>query len=177
MSIYGTGYSKFKGADAGVHNLNYTLLKPEWQIPQVIEHTSILTGKVTWVTLSGDKSRFTVIVNLWKEGSVASQQTALDALLLHNHTLVKFMPHQTYGSYILETDGLTEADFYITTMKPFYLKNSPPLLQDRVLIVFESVVPTLLPGVVTGFLVNEAGDYLVDEDGDKLIIESVGAGL
>ena len=171
MSIFGTGYSKFKGADAGVHNLNYTLLKPEWNIPQLVEHVSILTGKTNFIKIANDKSRFTVIVNLWKEGNVAAQQAALGLLLVHNHTLVKFMPHQTFGAYMLETDGLTEADYYITTMKPFYLKNSPPLLQDRLLIVFESINPTLLPGVVTGFLVDEDPDYLIDEEGDKLIGE------
>ncbi len=171
MSIYGTGYSKFKGADSGVHSLNHSLLKPEWQIPQVIKHTSILTGKVNFIKISSDKSRFTVIVNLWKAGSVAQQQTALDLLLVHNHTLVKFMPHRTLDTYIFETDGQTEADFYITTMKPFYLKNSPPLLKDRLLIVFESISPTLLPLVSVGFLVDEGGDYLIDEGGGKLIQE------
>ena len=80
------------------------------------------------------------------------------------------MPHEDHGDY-LTTDSTNEADFYISMMKPFYVKNNPPALQDRLFIRFESLGSIFMPDVVPPFLADEDEDYLADEDGNKLIKE------
>ena len=168
MAVYGTSYGKFKSGITVV-DMNHCNIIPEWQLPQVIKHVSIINGKPNFIKITSDKSRFSFIINLWK---YAVPATSLTDFLTYNHTSVKLMPHQDFGTYLLEIDGVTEADFYITKMRPFYLKNRPPLLQDKLLIIFESINPTLMPGITPGFLWDESEDFLVDEEGDKLIKES-----
>ena len=166
MAIYGTSFSKFKSGITEV-DLNHSTIRPNWRIPQVIEHKSILTGAIHYIQVAGDKASFDVICNIWKN---AVPKTTMQTLLGYNHTAVKFMPHEDDGNY-LTTDGTTEADFYISIMRPFYVKNSPPILQDRLFIRFESLGSIFMPLATQSFLWDESEDFLVDEEDDKLIKE------
>jgi len=164
MSIFGTSNSKFKSGVTEVE-LQYSTIRPQWLIPQTIEHRSIMNGKINIIKIANDKARFEVVVNLWK---YAVPKTSAQDILTYNHDTVKFMPHEDSGEYITE-DGINEADFFISEMRMFYVRNRPPVLQDRLLIVFESLTSIVLPKIVPVFLVDEAGDFLVDEAGEKLL--------
>ena len=175
-----TSLTMFQGADTlickvdnvsvvEVVNLNFSTIKPNWKIPQVIRHKSILTGVVNYVQVAGDKAVFDVVCNIWKN---AVPKTTMQTILAHNHSTVKFMPHEDEGNY-LTTDGTAEADFYISIMKPSGVKDKPPILQDKLFIRFESLGQIVMPLVTVGFLVDEGGDFLIDEEGDKLIKEII----
>lgn len=166
MAIYGESYSKFKSGVTEV-DLRYSIIKPVWKIPQVIEHRSILTGKINYIQVAQDKAMFDVVCNIWKN---TVPKTTMQTLLAYNHTIVKFMPHEDEGNY-LTTDGATEADFYISIMRPFNIKDKPPILNDRLFIRFESLGSIFMPAGIIRYLVDEDGDFLVDESGDKLIKE------
>ena len=167
MSIFGTTYCIFKSGITE-YDVRYSIIKPTWRVPQIKEHVSIVNGTTNFIKLSEDKMRFTIIANVWK---MASPTVWMPAALGLNHGTFKFMPHENHGEYIKETDGVTEADFYITEMKPFYLNTEPPALQDRLLVKIESLGGTsMLEGVVK-YLVDEGDQFLVDESGDKLVGE------
>ena len=119
------------------------------------------------LNLLNDKAMFDVICHIWKN---AVPKTTMQALLRYNHNTVKFMPHEDEGNY-LTTDGTSEADFYISIMRPFGIKDKPPILQDKLFIRFESLGPIFMPLATQLFLVDEGSDFLVDEEGDKLIKE------
>lgn len=164
MSIFGLTNSKFKSGVTEVE-LKYSIIRPQWQIPQLIEHKSILNGRINFIKVSNDKARFEVVVNLWK---YAVPKTAVQDILTYNKDTVKFMPHEDFGEYIT-SDGIAEADFFISAMILFYVRNRPPILQDRLLVVFESLTSVVMPQTVPQFLVDEGGQFLVDEDDNKLL--------
>lgn len=168
MSIFGESYSKMKSGETEV-DLQYSIIRPTWTIPNIIKHQSILTKKKRFIKVSGDSASFQVVCNIWKNGDAAAVMTDL---LSYNHGTVKFMPHEDDGNYIYETDGATEADFYIISMIPYYVKNQPPMLEDRLQITFISLKAITLPTLTPGFLVDGDGDYFVDGSGNKLIIKT-----
>jgi len=136
--VWGNSYSKFKSVNVNpgtVVSLGYSLLQPTWTEPQVLENVSILTGTSDFIKLSNDLGQFDVVSNIWKNGLSAA--TVMNNLLAYNHDVVNFMPHQDSGVYI-KADGGGDAEFFIILMQPFYLQNSPPLLQDRLLVRFVS---------------------------------------
>ena len=65
MAIYGISHRKFKSGVTEV-DLNYSIIRPNWKIPQIIKHKSILTRKINYIQVVGDKASFDVICNIWK---------------------------------------------------------------------------------------------------------------
>lgn len=171
MAVFGTSYPKY--FSSGEVELEHSILIPTWRIPNQIKHRSIVNGAVNYVSLGGDKMAFDVIINIWKYGNAAAQKAKMQALLADNKEIVSFMPHEDSGEYIKQVDGTFNAGFKITVVRPFYLRARPPVLQDKLLMRFESTDPTLMPLQEVGFLWDENEDFLVDEDGDKLIKEII----
>lgn len=166
MSVYGVSYSKFKKVSTEV-DLKFSVIKHNWRIPQVISHKSILNGLSHSIKVADDKASYDVVCNIWKNGS---PKVVMQDLLSYNHDTVKFMPHEDEGNY-LTSNGTDEADFYISIMKPFYVKSKPPMLEDRLFVRFESLGEIFMPTATQSFLVDGDGDYFIDGSGNKLIIK------
>ena len=124
MSIFGTGYSKFKGSNATVISLNHNIIIPSWGEANLIKNESVLTRKAAFTKLSEDFGSFEVVVNINKQ-TVPS--TYLPTVIAYNHDTVNFMPHQTSATYI-QAAAAGDAEFYIESMTPFYLSDDPPIL-------------------------------------------------
>ena len=132
MSIFGTGYSKFKGSDAVVISLNHNNIVPSWGEAKLIKNESVFTRKSAFTKLSEDFGSFEVDVNIKEQASPAAYMIIL---IGYNHDTVNFMPHQTSGVYVQAAAG-GDAEFYIESMTPYYLSDDPPILHDYVKIRF-----------------------------------------
>ncbi len=132
MSIFGTGYSKFKGSNTTVISLRHNIIIPSWGEAKLIKNESVFTKKAAFTKLSEDFGSFEVIVNIDEQASPATYMTAIIA---YNHDTVNFMPHQTSSTYV-QADGGGDAEFYIESMTPFYLSDDPPILYNYLRIRF-----------------------------------------
>ena len=137
MSLWGESYSKFKASDATVVELNYSVIRPNWNTPKTIRNTSILSGTTTFSQLADDFSSFEVIVHLHKEVDAA---TKFNEIIAYNHDTVNFMPHEDSGNYVQGSGG--DAEFFIAEMQPYYINDDPPIAKTMLKIVFVSLEPT-----------------------------------
>lgn len=98
--IFGIGSPKFKGTgtpDSNVVTLSNSVINPTWDIPRVLEHQSVISGKKNYITL-GDYASFVVTMNLFKYGTPT---TTFNTIMSYFHQLVTFFPH---------VDGVTSGD-------------------------------------------------------------------
>ena len=135
MSVFGTTNSRFKSSTAVVVDLDYSVIEPNWAVPQLVENISVVNKASTFIKIADDFAEFVVTVNIWKNGS---PEDVMNGILQWNHDIVNFMPHEDSATYVQQVGG-GDASFYITEMTPFYIKNEPPVLQDMLLLRFKSL--------------------------------------
>lgn len=168
MAIWGESYPKIKKADDTEITLGHSIIRPTWQEPNVIEHRSIINGVRSYVKISENFASFEVVMNMWKFGD---PEAKMWEVMRENHTTIKFMPHQDSGNY-LKTAGAVEATFYIVKMIPYYLNTEPPLLQDKLLITFKSLVYVDILAdfseVPAGAIQDDLGDVIKDDLDDVI---------
>ena len=168
MAIWGESYSKMKTSDSRVITLGHSIIRPTWQEQNRLIQRSIINGVKNFVTISKDFAIFDVVVNLWKFGDPEGK---LWEIKREDDTDVKFMPHQDSGNYLKTASGI-EANFHIIRMVPYYIKNEPPQLEDRLLIIFESKVYVDILADFTlsapGEIKDGLGDTIKDGLGDKI---------
>lgn len=134
MAIFGTTNSKLKSGVTEV-DLDFGIIEPSWNIPQLIRNVSVVNRITTFIKIVDDFAEFTVVLNIWKN---SVPKDVMADILQYNHLTVKFCPHADSGVYV-QASGGGDADFYVTEMKPFYLRTSPPVLRDMLLIKFQSL--------------------------------------
>ena len=163
MGLLGYSYSKYKLSSVE-YDIRFSTIDARWGIPNVIRHQSIVNGYRSFTMISRDYAMFIVNCNLMKYGDPRSIiANFLDA----RQQTVKFMPHADYGVYLTELGGV-EADFYVESVIPYYLENEPPMLEDKVQMVFKSIKGVQFPEALKAYLVDGSGGYFVDTEGDKL---------
>lgn len=135
MALYGESYSKFKASDTTVVNLEYSTVEKQWAETNLIKNKSVLTGETTFVKMADDFAVFIVTINIWKNTIPVN---IINTILLYNHDTVNFMPHQDSATYIQKIGG-GDASFYIESMTPVYIRNEPPILEDKLIIKFVSL--------------------------------------
>lgn len=116
MAIFGTG-SAWIVYNGATQSLDYSVLTPNYQIPDVDEQKSLLTGN-RYFNAKGDYSEFDITVYLYKYSNPASASQELYNL---NHQNVIFYPHSD-GKPIMDASG-TEVLFHVNSMKFGYLDN------------------------------------------------------
>lgn len=168
--VFGELHSKMKVGSTEV-DLEFSIIRPTYQIPDLIAHRSILTGKRSYRKRANDKARFQVVCNIYKNGDPAA---VLADILQYNHETCWFMPHSDSVYDWLKDGGGTEADFYITSMIPYYVNATSPDTRDKLQITFESLGDVNLIEILEGFLVDGDGDFFIDGSGNKLIIKHSG---
>ena len=137
MALFGSSYSKFKGSDAAVISLNHSTVEKQWADTNIIRNTSVMTRETTFTKMADDYAFFTVEINIFKNTVPAD---VMNTILPYNHDTVNFMPHQDSGVYVQKVGG-GDASFYIQSMTPVYVNNSPPILEDMLIIKFVALEP------------------------------------
>ncbi len=135
MALFGESHSKFKGSDTTVISLEYCIVQPFWGEEHLIRNISVKTRKTTFIKVSDDFATFIVVCNIWKN---TVPEDVMNLILSYNHDTVNFMPHEDSGVYVQKVGG-GDASFYIESMTPLYVKNDPPILNDRLKIKFVSL--------------------------------------
>lgn len=97
--------------------LDYSVLSPNFSIPQSVEQTSVITGHRELVE-KGDYAEFTVLVHLHK---YADPRAKFEELYPAYRKSVKFYPHRD-GEALKDVNG-DDALFIVSEMKPGYLSN------------------------------------------------------
>lgn len=102
---------------------------------EVIENTLTGSGTVLDLNRTEENPTFT------KEELTVGTHTLV---LTPNHTgFLRFRARSGATGGVLRLDNVSVepfAEFYIVKMVPFYVNNEPPMLQDKLLITFESLV-------------------------------------
>ena len=130
MAIFGTGSAQFQEGTGSLVVLTGSMLIPNYIIPDLIEHKSIVTGHKDFISL-GDYSEFQVGVNLYKATNPTSTFSTLYSYL---HKNVYFWPHID-GKAISGSDG-TPVEFNISDMQLSYIENKD--YADYLLITFKA---------------------------------------
>ena len=158
--IFGNSNSKFVSGATTV-DLPYSVLDPDWIMPDVLEHQSIISGKKNFIN-KGYYSEFKVQVNLFKYSDriLLNEGTGLpllnegtgESLLNENYidesnytvndkfneiesykfSKVTFYPHKD-GDPIKDIFG-NESQFLISDIEPYYLTSTTQ--KDIALITF-----------------------------------------
>ena len=167
--VFGEQNSRMKFESTTIE-LNYSILRPTWTVPNLIQHRSILTGRRTIRQISSDRARFQVVMNIYRQGSPHDK---MDEVLGYNHSTVKFAPHKD-EPYMIDEFG-DEADFYIISMIPYYVRNEAPDFRDKLQITFESLGALGIAAGLVGYLIDGDGDYFIDSSGNRMRIKTTGA--
>jgi len=125
--IFGNSNSKFVSGATTV-DLPYSVLDPDWIMPDVLEHQSIISGKKNFIN-KGYYSEFKVQINLWK---YANPNTSFDELESYKFSQVTFYPHKD-SDPIKDIFG-NESQFLISDIEPYYLTSTTQ--KDIALITF-----------------------------------------
>ena len=118
-----------------VIDLRYSTIEPNWGNELLIRNKSVFTAETAFTKIANDFASFIVTVNIWKNGDPGD---AMNELLPYNHTIVQFMLHNDSDLYVQKIGG-GDALFYIESMTPVYIKNEPPILNDKLIIKFVSL--------------------------------------
>ena len=147
MAVFGETHPVIEIQPAGTPtvDLEHSIIKPKWAVTNLIKHQSVITGVRSFTKRSEDLAIFDVVINVWKYSIPAN---TMDTLLGYNHNTVFFKPHDESPNYIYEFGTSNEAEFYISLVRPFYYRNDPPELQDKLLMRFESLVPVDVTSVI-----------------------------
>jgi len=153
--IFGNSYSKFVSGATTVELPN-SILDPDFVLPDLITHQSIMTGKLNYIK-KGYYSFFKVMVYLYQRVDPNSDYAELES---YRDNQVTFYPHKD-GDPIKDIFG-NETQFLLSNIESYYLTNT--VLKDIALLTFKADRYTqLTPATSLGYGYGYGLDY-----GDQL---------